>query len=109
MTAGSVLAMARNTIPPAAFAKVRRRRISSFRPTSLFPTPRFKSAERNVVYSRFNHERTLDLPTAEQISAMVRETTAGWRSHSFFFRRLSGTTQLELPVDLRRHSCVHAR
>ena len=60
-------------------------------------------------HSRFNHERTLDLPTAEQGSAMARETAADRWPGSFFFRGLSGAAQPELSVDVRRHPRVHAR
>src|SRR5215470_19511581 len=60
-------------------------------------------------HSRFNHERTLDLPTAEQGSAMDRETVADWWPGTFFLRGLPGAAQSELSVDVRRHPRIHAR
>src|SRR5262249_33183124 len=60
-------------------------------------------------HSRFNHERTLDLPTAEQGSAMARETVADRWPGTFFLRGLPGAAQPELSVDVRRHPCIHAR
>src|SRR5215471_11153222 len=108
MTAGSVHATAPSTTPRVVFAKVRRRKISRSRPTRLFPTRKSKSAERTS-HSRFNHERTLDLPTAEQGSAMARETVADRWPGTFFLRGLPGAAQSELSVDVRRHPRIHAR
>ena len=50
MTAGSARATARSTTLRAASAKVRPRKTFFCHPTSSYPTPRFRSAERNVAF-----------------------------------------------------------
>src|SRR5471030_1673022 len=59
-------------------------------PYAFLSDTRSGSADpRQLVSQGFDHERTLDIPTAEQGSAMVREAVADRRPDSFLVRRLS--------------------
>ena len=64
--AGSATATARNTTPPAASAKVRRRRISRCRPTPSCPPRASKSAEEHP------HVRSFDLRSEIRFRALAR-------------------------------------
>ncbi len=61
--AGSATAMARNTTPPAASAKVRRRRIWRCRPTPSCLTPASRSVEEN------KNVRPIDLQAQDPVSS----------------------------------------
>src|SRR5215470_18928423 len=101
-------AMARNTTRPGASAAGRRPVIWPCRHTSSCRTPKSVLADA-ITSARFYHERTNDLPAARPCAQMARTATADSEPHSLLVRGLPDAAQSELLVDVRRHSCVHAR
>src|SRR5262249_10123722 len=110
-TATSARVTARSTTRPAASGRGRRRSISRFRRTNLFPTAKSASADGASIASfpRFAHERKFDVPAAEPLHAMAGAPPADRRARLLVVHRLSDAAQPELLVDLRRHSHLHAR
>src|SRR4051812_40402015 len=97
MAAGSATAMARSTIPPAAFAKARPPKIWKCRLTPSCLTPVSRSVEEHT------HVRSIDLYPQVRHREVARPAPAAAAPDARHHEHLPDAEEPEFLVRLRRH------